>query len=207
MTVDFPRPLHVLGISGSLRKNSYNTALLTTAMDLMPPGMQLEIFDLSPLPMFNQDEEVPFPLVVADFRLRLAQADALLIATPEYNASITGALKNALDWASRPPKQPLNGKPVAMMGASTGNFGTLRAQLHLRQILTHVGALTLAKPEVLVARAGQAFAPDGELVDEAARAFLQDLLAALAQWTLRVSPSLADRSQLDGMMGPVKRLN
>jgi chromate reductase len=207
MTVDISQPLHVLGISGSLRKNSYNTALLTTAMDLMPPGMQLEIFDLSPIPMFNQDDEAPFPKAVADFRLRLAQADALLIATPEYNASITGALKNALDWASRPPQQPLNGKPVAILGASTGNFGTLRAQLHLRQILTHVGALTLAKPEVLVARAGQAFAPDGELVDEAARGFLRDLLAALAEWTLRVSPDIANRNRVDALVDPVKSLN
>ncbi len=181
-------PLHVLGISGSLRRSSFNTALLESAAQLLPPGMTLEIFDLSPLPMYNQNDEKPFPPAVEDFRRRLAQADALLIASPEYNASITGALKNAIDWASRPPSQPLNGKPVAIMGASTGNFGTLRAQLHLRQILTHVGALTLPKPEVLVARAGQVFAPDGDLVDEAARGFLRDLLLALAQWTIRVSP-------------------
>ena len=181
-------PLHVLGISGSLRRSSFNTALLESAAQLLPPGMTLEIFDLSPLPMYNQNDEKPFPPAVEDFRRRLAQADALLIASPEYNASITGALKNAIDWVSRPPSQPLNGKPVAIMGASTGNFGTLRAQLHLRQILTHVGALTLPKPEVLVARAGQVFAPDGDLVDEAARGFLRDLLVALAQWTIRVSP-------------------
>ena len=93
------------------------------------------------------------------------QADALLIATPEYNSSVSGALKNGIDWASRSPQQPLNGKPVAIMGASTGNFGTLRAQLHLRQILTHVGALPLGKPEVLVARAEQAFDPVGNLTD------------------------------------------
>jgi chromate reductase len=179
--------LRVLGISGSLRKNSYNTALLHSAAALVPPGMKMEFSNLSPLPMFNQDEEKPFPGVVEEFRSKIAQADALLIATPEYNASITGVLKNALDWASRPPAQPLSGKPVAIMGASTGNFGTLRAQLHLRQILTHVGALTLPKPEVLVARAGQVFAPDGELVDEVARGFLRDLLVALADWTLRVS--------------------
>ena len=181
-------PLHVLGISGSLRRSSFNTALLESAAQLLPPGMTLEIFDLSPLPMYNQNDEKPFPPAVEDFRRRLAQADALLIASPEYNASITGALKNAIDWVSRPPSQPLSGKPVAIMGASTGNFGTLRAQLHLRQILTHVGALTLPKPEVLVARAGQVFAPDGDLVDEAARGFLRDLLVALAQWTIRVSP-------------------
>jgi chromate reductase len=148
-----PNPLHVLGISGSLRRASHNKPLLRAAAELMPTGMTLDIFDISPLPMFNRDSEKPFPGAVVDFRTRLAQANALLIATPEYNSSVSGALKNAIDWASRSPQQPLNGKPVAIMGASTGNFGTLRAQLHLRQILTHVGALPLGKPEVLVGRA------------------------------------------------------
>jgi chromate reductase len=181
------KPLLVLGISGSLRKASYNTALLHAAVDLMPPGMRLEVFDLSPLPIFNQDYEKPFPEAVVTFRDKIAQADALLIATPEYNSSITGALKNALDWASRSPQPPLQGKPAAIMGASTGNFGTLRAQLHLRQILTHVGALPLGKPEVLVARAEQAFDADRKLVDASARGFLRDLLVALAKWSRRVS--------------------
>jgi chromate reductase len=176
------KPFLVLGISGSLRKASYNTALLHAAADLMPEGMLLDIFDLSSLPMFNQDFEKPFPETVVSLRDKLAQADALLIASPEYNSSITGALKNAIDWASRSPQPPLQGKPVAIMGASTGNFGTLRAQLHLRQILTHVGALPLGKPEVLVARAAQAFDADGKLVDETARGFLRDLLVALAKW-------------------------
>ena len=182
--------LNVLGISGSLRRNSYNSALLQAAEELMPPGMTLEIFDLAPLPMFNPDSEKPFPEVVLDFRTRLAQADAVLIATPEYNSSISAALKNAIDWASRSPNAPLNGKPVAVMGASTGNFGTLRAQLHLRQILTHVGALPLGKPEVLVGRAEQAFDADWYLVDKLARGFLRDMLAALAEWTERVSPKI-----------------
>ena len=182
------KPIHVVGISGSLRQNSYNTALLRAAKELAPAEMTLELVDLSTLPMFNADVEKPFPEPVAEFRSRLTQADALLIATPEYNASITAALKNAIDWASRPPRQPMYGKPVAIMGASTGNFGTLRAQLHLRQILTHVGALTLAKPEVLVAKAEQAFDTQGNLVDEAARGFLRDLLAALAVWTQKVAP-------------------
>jgi chromate reductase len=182
------KPIHVVGISGSLRQNSHNTRLLRAAQELLPHGMTLEIVDLSGIPMFNADAEKPFPEPVAEFRSRLAQADALLIATPEYNASITAALKNAIDWASRSPRQPFFGKPVAVIGASTGNFGTLRAQLHLRQILTHVGALTLAKPEVLVARAEQAFNAQGKLVDEAARGFLRDLLAALEVWTRQVAP-------------------
>jgi chromate reductase len=186
MTTD---SLRVLGISGSLRKASYNTALLRAAAELLPPGMTLETFDLSPLPIFNQDIEKPFPEAVAEFRARLAQADALLIATCEYNSSVSGALKNAIDWASRPPRPPLKAKPVAMIGASTGNFGTLRSQLHLRQILTHVAALPLGKPEVLVARAEEAFDVEGRLVDAAARGFLQELLGALADWTRRVSPA------------------
>ena len=178
----YSRTFDILGISGSLRQASYNTALLRAAEELMRTNMFMEIFDLSPLPMFSQELENPFPESVVHFRARLAQADAVLIATPEYNASISGVLKNAIDWASRPPQNPLNGKPVAIMGASKGNFGTLRAQLHLRQILTHVGALPLGKPEVLVARAEQVFNAEGKLVDPATGGYLQDLLTALASW-------------------------
>lgn len=186
--------LHVLGISGSLRKASYNTALLRAAAELLPTGMTLEILDLAPLPLFNQDTEKPFPEAVVEFRTRLEQADALLIATPEYNSSLSGALKNAIDWASRPPKPPLSSKPVAILGASTGNFGTVQAQLHLRQVLTHVGAMPLGKPEVLVARAEQAFDAEGRLVDATARGFLRDLLAALGRWIERVGPTGSLRS-------------
>ncbi len=178
----YSRTFDILGISGSLRQASYNTALLRAAAELMRTNMSMKIYDLSPLPMFSQELENPFPESVAHFRARLAHADAVLIATPEYNASISGALKNALDWASRPPQNPLNGKPVAIMGASKGNFGTLRAQLHLRQILTHIGALPLGKPEVLVARAEQVFNAEGKLVDPATGGYLQDLLTALANW-------------------------
>ena len=179
--------LHVLGISGSLRKASYNTALLRTAAELMPSDMKLEITEIAPLPMFNQDFEKPFPATVAAFRTRIARADALLIATPEYNSSVSGALKNAIDWASRPPQQPLAGKPVAIIGASTGNFGTVRSQVHLRQILTHVGALSLGKPEVLVARAAKVFDNAGVLTDDTARGFLHDLLVTFAKWIRQVS--------------------
>ncbi|HOT90443.1 MAG TPA: NAD(P)H-dependent oxidoreductase [Anaerolineae bacterium] len=183
------KQLRIAGISGSLRHGSYNTALLRTAAELLPPEMTLEIIALAPLPMFNPDFEKPFPDAVAEFRARLAEADGVLIATPEYNSSLSGALKNAIDWASRQPKPPLNGKPVAIIGASTGNFGTVRAQLHLRQVLTHVGALPLGKPEVLVARAEQVFDSEGNLMDEIARNFLRDLLVAFAQWIQQVSPA------------------
>lgn len=185
MTIN--RPFLIAGISGSLRKASYNTALLHAAVDLMPDGMLLDIIDIASLPMFNQDFEKPFPESVVAFRDKLNKADAILIATPEYNSSLTSALKNAIDWASRSPQAPLLGKPTAIMGASTGIFGTLRAQLHLRQVLTHVGALPLGKPEVLVARAERAFDENGNLVDETARGFLRELLLALQKWTGRVS--------------------
>lgn len=181
--------IHVAGISGSLRKGSYNTALLRAAAELAPADMKLEIVDISALPLFHPDAERPFPQSVVEFRARLTQADAVLIATPEYNASISSALKNAIDWASRPPQSPWSGKPVAIMGASTGSFGTLRAQLHLRQILVHVGALPLGKPEVLVAHAEQAFDSNGRLIDEVARSFLRDLLLALADWVRKVAPA------------------
>ncbi|MBN1893937.1 NAD(P)H-dependent oxidoreductase [bacterium] len=182
------RSIRVLGLSGSLRKGSYNTALLRTAEGLMPDGAVLEIYSLSRLPFFSQDSEKPFPEPVLEFRTRLAEADALLIATPEYNSSISGVLKNALDWASRPPRQPLAGKPAAVIGASTGRFGTARVQMHLRQILMHTGALPLGKPEVMITHAEQAFDAEGRLTDEKAKGFLKDLLAALADWTRRVSP-------------------
>jgi len=176
------QPTKILGISGSLRKKSYNTALLQAAAEILPPGMSLESYDLAPLPMYNPDFEKPFPDPVTDFRSRIAAADAILFATPEYNSSISPSLKNAIDSASRPPNKPLDRKPVAIMGVTTGNFGTVRAQLQLRQILTHVGALPLAKPEVLVARAEQVFDTEGRLVDESARGFLRDLLVALGKW-------------------------
>lgn len=183
------RPLLIAGISGSLRKDSYNTALLQAAAELIPEGMLLDTIDIASLPMFNQDFEKPFPKSVVVFRDKLEKADAILIATPEYNSSIPGALKNAIDWASRSPQSPLRGKPAAIMGASTGKFGTIRAQLYLRQVLIHVGALPLGKPEVLVARAEQAFDVNGKLVDETTRGFLQELLLALQKWTRRMSPA------------------
>jgi chromate reductase len=179
--------IHVLAISGSLRRNSYNTGLLRAASELLPEGMTLETFDISRIPLYNDDVRAAgFPEPVQEFRDRIAAADALLIATPEYNFSMPGVLKNAIDWASRPPNPPLNGKPVAMMGASTGNFGTVRAQMHLRQVCVYTNMFPLNKPEVLVMRAQEKFNPDGRLVDETTRGFIRDLLVALTEWTLRL---------------------
>src|SRR5579859_2585336 len=125
----------VLGIAGSLRKGSYNKLALRAAVELKPADMEIESFDIAPIPLYDEDlRERGFPPVVQDLREKIRSADALLIVTPEHNYSMPGVLKNAIDWASRPPQQPLNGKPAAIMGASTGRLGTARAQYHLRQI-------------------------------------------------------------------------
>jgi chromate reductase len=178
--------LKVLGISGSLRKGSFNTALLRAAAELLPEGMTLETFDLSPIPLYNGDvEAVGTPAPVVDFKARIAAADALLIVTPEYNYSIPGVLKNALDWASRPAmSSPLNGKPLAMMGAG-GRFGTTRAQHHLRQVATFTNMLPVNRPEVAVTIMGS-FDEDGRLINEDSRALIQQLLRALKDWTLKL---------------------
>lgn len=174
--------MKILGISGSLRKGSYNTAALRAVQELLPQGVTLEIFDLAPLPMYNEDLE-PFPPAVRAFRERIAQSDALLIATPEYNHSISGVLKNALDWASCPPDPPCENKPVAIFGASTGRFGTLRAQLHLREICAALGMLVLPKPELFIAQAREKFDEQGHLIDVQTRERLRALVAALTAWT------------------------
>jgi len=175
-------PIHILGFSGSLRKDSHNSALLRAAIRLLPAGASLEIFDIGPIPLFNQDLESPLPAAVQEFKARLAAADAILIATPEYNHSIPGVLKNALDWASRAPR-PLNHKPGAILSASTGRFGGLRAQQHLRQVLLHENVLLLNRPEVFVGEVASKFDPQGHLVDAATTGQLTELLAALTAWT------------------------
>lgn len=181
-------PIHVLGFSGSLRKGSYNTGLLRAATEMLPDGMTLEIFDLIDIPLYNGDVEAAgMPEAVQRFRGRIAAADALLIACPEYNHSLTGVLKNAIDWGSRPPDQPLSGKPVALMGGG-GGFGTVRAQVHLRYLLTNLNMLQLNKPDVLVARIHERFDEAGNLTDEATRDKIRNMLEALAEWTRRLQP-------------------
>jgi chromate reductase len=175
--------MRVLAISGSLRRDSHNTRLLRAAALALPPGVELELYDgLAALPPYCEDADVdPAPAAVEDLRARIAAADALLIATPEYNASIPGVLKNAIDWASRPfPDNALRGKPVAVIGASTGLFGAVWAQAELRKVLRHAGADALEE-ELPVALADQAFAPTGELVDLELEQELVELLDALAR--------------------------
>ncbi len=179
-----PRTLHVLGISGSLRPHSYNTGLLRAAAELLPAQLSLEIFDLAELPLYNQDtESAGYPHAVALLRERVAAADAILFACPEYNYSVTGVLKNAIDWASRPAgKAPLTGKPAAIIGAG-GRFGTVRAQLHLRQICTHLAMPLLPTPELMVVRAWEHFDEQGNLTDSTTREQLHGVLVALERWT------------------------
>lgn len=188
MTEQTLAPLHVLGISGSLRAGSYNSGLLRAAAEMLPDSMTLEIFDLNSIPLYNADvESAGVPDAVQTFRARMHAANALLIACPEYNYSFSGVLKNALDWASRPPRPtPLDNKPVALMGAG-GRFGTLRAQLQLRQVLLHNNMAVLGKPELYVMRAWELFDDNGRLVDEQTRTALRGLLEALADWSRRMA--------------------
>lgn len=173
-----PTQFKVVGVSGSLREGSYNTALLRVAAEVAPSGMSVEIADISDLPIYNGDIERAegFPEPVERFRTQLRAADGLLLATPEYNYSVTGAMKNAIDWASRRPS-PLDLKPAAILGAGGGS-GTARAQRHLREILEHNALQVVSEPQVLVARARQYFT-DGELTDQTLRDQIRNLLDAL----------------------------
>ena len=181
--------VHILGISGSLRRKSFNTAALRAAQELAPAGMTVEIYQgLRDIPLYDDDvrEAQGYPAPVQDLRNRIAAADALLIATPEYNYSVPGVLKNAIDWASRPPAQPFDGKPIAIMGASPGLLGSARAQYHLRQTFVFLNGMLLNKPEVMIGQAGGRFDAEGRLTDEATRDFLKSLLVALKDWTERL---------------------
>src|SRR5215468_7870446 len=178
------RGISVLAICGSLRAGSYNRAALRTAIELKPPGMTIETADIGSFPLYNEDVRAQgFPLPVETFRRQIREADALLFVTPEYNYSISGVLKNAIDWASRPPDQPFAGKPVAMMGAGAGMAGTARAQYDLRKSCVFLDMHPLNKPEVLIGQAQTKFDADGRLTDEAGCGFIRDLLVALERWT------------------------
>lgn len=181
--------LHVLGIAGSLRAKSYNLGLLRAAQELAPAGMLIDIFDITPIPVFNGDVEGEGdPEAVAAFKAAIRSADALLIATPEYNYGISGALKNAIDWASRPPgKSALVEKPAAIMGATPSTGGTARAQLQLRQTLAATRVQVMTHPEIFVAAAHEKFDENGRLTDEATSTHISKLLVSLAAWLNRLS--------------------
>jgi chromate reductase len=180
--------ISILGFAGSLRKASYNRALLSAALELAPEDAALEIFDLEGIPPFNQDMENVPPERVKEFKSKVRSADAILIATPEYNYSVPGVLKNALDWASRPPKDnAFDGKPVALMGASTGMLGTARAQYHLRQTFVILNAHPLNRPEVMVPFAQEKIDGNGRVTDQKTRDKIRELLESLVAWTRRLA--------------------
>jgi len=174
-------PIRVLGISGSLRAGSYNRALLRAARELAPSGIELTELDLSPIPFYDGDVEAAGdPEAVADMRRAVDEADALLLATPEYNRGTSGVLKNAIDWLSRPAlASVLRWKPVGIVGASSGRGGTLRAQQQVRDALLFPGAHVLEDPKVAVTTAWERFDGDGHLTDEETRAALESLLGNL----------------------------
>jgi chromate reductase len=177
----------VLGFAGSLRKQSYNRALLEAAVELSPPEMNIGTFELNSIPPFSQDMETPLPEPVKRFKDKIKDADALLIVTPEHNYSIPGVLKNAIDWASRPSgDNSFEGKPAAIMSASTGMLGGARAQYHLRQTLVYLNMHPLNKPEIFITFAAQKFDQNGHLIDDIARKLIKDILNALVSWTLKL---------------------
>jgi chromate reductase len=180
-------PVKILGFVGSLRKGSYNKALMRAALELLPEDAALEVFDLEGIPPFNQDLESQPPQIVKEFKAKIRKADALLIASPEYNYSIPGVLKNAIDWASRPYRDNVfEGKPVAIMSASIGRLGGARAQYHLRQSFIFLNMYPLNRPEVMMPFAQEHVDENGNLADETTRQLIRQLLEALVQWTRKL---------------------
>ncbi len=179
--------LSILGFGGSLRKGSYNKALLRAALEMVPSDAELKVFEIEGMPLFNQDLEGNSPQIVKDFKAQIRAADAILIATPEYNYSIPGFLKNAIDNASRPyGDNAFAGKPVAIMGASGGMLGTARAQYHLRQSCVFLDMYPLNQPEVMVPFAQDKIDQSGRVTDPKTREKIKELLEALVVWTRRL---------------------
>ena len=179
--------MQILGIAGSLRRASFNAATLRAAQELAPEGMRIDCFDIAPIPAYNEDvRQQGFPSPVQDLRDRIKAADGLLVVTPEYNYSIPGVLKNAIDWASRPPEQPFDGKPIGIMGASGGGFGTARAQYHLRQCFVFLNGLVMNRPEVMIPLAQNKFDANGKLTDQQTRDFIAAHLLAFKAWVMRM---------------------
>jgi chromate reductase len=182
-----PRTLEVAGFAGSLRKASFNRSLLEAAVELAPEGMTIQILEIADIPVYNADVEAEGdPAPVAAFKRAVGAADGLLIATPEYNLGVPGVTKNVIDWASRPPrKSVLDGKPVAVMGATPGMGGTARGQSQLRQAFVFTNSYAMAQPEVLVRRASEMFDAEGRLTDDPTREHVARFLVAFAAWIAR----------------------
>lgn len=178
----------IFGFAGSLRKGSFNKMLLRAAVEVAPEEVELEVFDLEGIPPFNQDLESMPHEKLKEFKAKIKAADGLLIVTPEYNYSVPGVLKNAIDSASRPPgTSPFEEKPVAIMGASIGMLGTARAQYHLRQTMVILNAFPLNRPEIMVTFAEKKFDATGRLTDETTREKVKDLLVGLVKWIKKLA--------------------
>ena len=181
------KPITILGIAGSLRRESYNRGALRAAQQLVPEGATLDTFEPDGIPGFNQDEEQNPPEKVTELKKRVREADTILFVTPEYNYSVPGVLKNAIDWASRPyGDSAWNGKPAAIMGASIGNIGTARAQYHLRQTMVFLNMFPINQPEVMIGNAADRFDAEGNLTDETTKDYIRRLLQNLVEWTMRI---------------------
>lgn len=184
---DIDAHVTILGIAGSLRRASYNRALLRVARSLAPNDATLEIFEIDDIPGFNQDLERDPPPKVIELKQRVRAADAILFVTPEYNYSVPGVLKNAIDWASRPyGESAWDGKPVAVIGASVGMLGTARAQYHLRQSFVFLNMHPLNQPEVMIANAAEKFDEQGNFKDEKGKELVRLLLTKLVEWTRKL---------------------
>ncbi|MGO8950648.1 MAG: NADPH-dependent FMN reductase [Ktedonobacterales bacterium] len=193
----FSANVSILGIAGSLRAGSYNRGLVRAAQEEVPPGVEIQLYDIATVPFYNADvEAVGDPEPVVAFKQAIRGADALLISTPEYNHGIPGVLKNALDWASRPHgRSPLDCKPVAVMGATAGRGSTFQAQAQLRSALVYTGSCTLSQPELSLSRAGEAFDNAGQLTDQDTRIALRELLEAFAEWVRVIRSGEGERYQ------------
>jgi len=175
----------MLGVGGTLRKGSFSKALLLEAQKLTPKGVVIELTDIGDFPLYNPD--IPMPESVQKFKNNIKEADAILFSTAEYNYSIPGALKNAIDWASRPyGDNSWDNKPAAIMSESTGMLGGIKAQLHLRQIMLYINVHLLNKPEVIVSKVKEKFDEQGNLTDEHTREKIKELLEALIKWTEKI---------------------
>jgi chromate reductase len=181
------KPVRILGIAGSLRRQSYNRGALRAATELVPEGATIYIFELDGIPGFSEDDEQNPPAKVTELKRLIREADAVLFVTPEYNYSVPGVLKNAIDWASRPyGDSAWNGKPAAIMGASVGAIGTARAQYHLRQMMVFLNMFPVNQPEVMIGNAQERFDKEGNLTDEATKEYIRKLLHNLVEWARRI---------------------
>ncbi len=179
--------INILGFAGSLRSGSFNRALLRATLELVPDNANMEIFELDGIPPYNQDLDSSVPEKVKEFKRKIKAADAILIVTPEYNYSVPGVLKNAIDWASRPyGDNSMESKPVAIMSASTGMLGGARAQYHLRQTFVFLNMHPVNRPEVMVNFAAQKFDEKGKLIDQKTQDLIKQLLDNLVSWTKKL---------------------